>query len=281
MAPGVSIALGRNGHGEPRRPSLGHLDGGSPQCRFGRTPVKQAHPKLEEGWSIGKWRSSTPPIREGEVILPPVVPGPGSFRAAAAGRPQVVALVCDRGHGLTLNYGYAELDGNSGKKARITLTNLGSSAATFAVADAPPRAAAAASLEFLERVRSGRRRRQRGRAAQRSGSHRRRLELLPRRGRRDRLHTVRWLEQGCFAEGAVLSRPSPPSEISTTLDSKKPKSGSTTATITNKGVSSGAAELHAWGLQDKKGKRPGLRPPSVGGRVVPGATGVSSFRKPG
>jgi subtilisin family serine protease len=95
--------------------------------------VKQAHPnwKKVEYWKAAIVNTADPGKVNGYSTRGA---GSGLIQAPGAVATQVVALG-DKGTA-TLNYGYAELDGNFSKKARITLTNLGSSAATFGVADA-------------------------------------------------------------------------------------------------------------------------------------------------
>ena len=250
-APGVSIASVGMGTGN-QAAILSGTSMAAPHTAGLAALVKQAHPswKKVEYWKAAIVNTADPGKVNGYSTRGA---GSGLIQAPGAVATQVVALG-DKGTA-TLNYGYAELDANFSKKARITLTNLGSSAATFGVADAlsqgsphsvglstsnvsvPAGGAANVDVQLNVPVAT---------AGDSSSYH-------------DVAGEIVFTPSGGSNKGVSLRVPyylvpQATSQISTTLDSKKPKSGSTTATITNKGVSSGAADFYAWGLQDKKDK---------------------------
>jgi subtilisin family serine protease len=277
-APGVSIASVGIGTGN-QAAILSGTSMAAPHTAGLAALVKQAHPswKKVENWKAAIVNTADPSKVAGYSTRGG---GSGLIQAPGAVATQVVALG-DKGTA-TLNYGYAELDKNFTEKDRITLRNLGSSTATFSVADTlsqgSPHSVGLSATSVT--VAAG-------------GTAGVDVELsVPAvtAGDSSSFHDVAgeivFTPSEGSNKGVALTVPyylvpQATSAISTTLDSKKPKSGSTTATITNKGgVIPGAADFYAWGLKDKKDKgvaSDDLR--SVGVQSFPASdgTGVLAF----
>ena len=250
-APGVSIAS--VGIGTGNQPAL--LSGTSmaaPHTAGTAALVKQAHPtwKKVEYWKAAIVNTAVP-SKVADYSTRGA--GAGLIQAPGAVATQVVAFV-DKGTA-TLNFGFAELDRNFSDKGRITLRNFGSSTATFGVTETrsqgsphsvgmstttvtvPPGGTANVDVRLDVPAAS---------AGDSSSFN-------------DVAGEILFTPSGGSNKGIALTVPyylvpQATSQISTLLGSKKPKSGSTTATITNKGVIAGAADFYAWGLRDKKDK---------------------------
>ena len=202
--------------------------------------------------------------------------GSGLVQPALSTKTQAVAF-SEKGLGVSLNFGYAELKEDFSKTLTLKIENLSPHSGTFNISSALPSGSPHSVVvrrDVLRRVRrehSLRRRDPEG--ASRDGGCLERCRSLVQRGRRSRLVTPQGSEfnSGINLRVPYYLVPRALSDIKTKLGSKlKPSNPTTTANITNEdGVIAGDADFYAWGLSD--GKEPGKAVNDVR------AIGVQSF----
>ena len=263
-APGVSIVSTGSGTGNGAA-TISGTSMASPHAAGVAALTKQAHPQKKLGagqaaWRVREWKAAIINTADPAGVLGYRTSrgGSGLVQPAIATKTQVVAFA-EKGLGVSLNYGYAELDKDFSKKAVLKLRNLGPFFGTFKVSAVLPSGSPhTVTFDDSSFVLYG------------ESDHRINVTLTVPAATagasngaglsfQEVAGIIELTPEGGFNKGIKLRVPyylvpRALSDIRTKLGSKlRPSNPTSTANVSNEdGVIAGDADFYAWGLSDGK-----------------------------